>query len=1016
MPTTKLASPRASRTVSPHKASPARRSPRTKHRQSKSPNDSKSKSPEKEKDPSDKNKSPVLDGTNIRKHLRKLSEEDLESMQASDLKIIVTAWNDQYEENPYDAEEMNRLQMQLIVEKWIGEIKNSDKIIKENMWESKSEKEDKMRLERMSFGVIHHQDELNKLNKQDLVTYLYYNSHGSISETEHETLYEKDESRLRDYVMQASKVMQEGQQNAPNIEDTLHYLKVTSFDDDLTNDLSVLQYHVGNWITYSEMVYSGVMPHEDVRDLLAGTLDLGREEPHKPNHVSTFHMDEIGGKSQPMEIDLDSKIENKMDNITASQSNEDILNDSSIVLISEKVTDFQIQQMDQVNMSKIYRKYLLENSINHEATSISNMDLQQLRDAITSVRDTQLKQSRQLNSILEHKGQESIELLQSVPDIVPGMKDKEIDNMSSSLLAKVLYKHNAKKGKPQSISTYFVWRDETLIKAIKKQRDLKKSSTKKQSILKAGGTSISSTSKQASKQSNLNGQLFNSWRYSFTFELADGSSGTAAMREYLIQIFQEMRTMAEGACLLPWATLDNKDSLQCEEDFPETISQLRKYFKDIRPTDNGPIWTKIRLGLPISADRQTFQVDFSAWGSNQKIRLYECPVQHPNFRTCGWLAYMPRSVNPKAWSTTVQRMYEETYNTPGASITLGLSWRALNGQRDVERSNKVYAMHVETPVGQASLVKKFLRILARKKIWPLGVRYRLFAEHHQYMKELNKRRYRYLLDRHKTLIKQLKEFSTSTILELDKKIPNTKVTLREAVIDIRDIIDNRRVFASIDEKYQSMSDFVATFRPDKTSKAKEFIESLPTYIKHLYPHADLSGIFTIDAIEAADFEEYNPENQQFTTQEDNDLKDEVEFDRDDESFEFLNEKMDPEILAQLDIEFDSSALHRDDSKIRGGSRLFDFSGEQDTVTTGASIGNTSQVSFQGAYRHMFDKDACTSSITASSTSSDMEKQKRIQDLEGLLKKAEEELTRAKGEKASLESNVTEKRPNVAGQE
>ena len=287
----------------------------------------------------------------------------------------------------------------------------------------------------------------------------------------------------------------------------------------------------------------------------------------------------------------------------------------------------------------------------------------------------------------------------------------------------------------------------------------------------------------------------------------------------------------------------------------------------------------------------------------------------------------------------------------------------------------------------------------------MGVRFRLFAEYHQYMKEVNQRRYRYLLDRHKTLVKQLKEFSTPNILELDKKISKTNVTLREIVIQIRDHSDGRRLFASIDEKYQSSSDFVATFRPDKTSMAKEFLESLPTYVMHVYPGADLSGTFTIDAIESATMEKYDPETQQFTTQEDNDLRETMEFDRDDDSFEFLNEHMDPEVVAKFNVEFDASAIHNDNEKIKGGSRLFDFSGEQDAITTAASLGN-SQVSFQATSRYTFDKDACSSSITSNSSQS---KEKTIEDLESILLETENALKKARSPNiAPSDMNVTKK--------
>ena len=45
-------------------------------------------------------------------------------------------------------------------------------------------------------------------------------------------------------------------------------------------------------------------------------------------------------------------------------------------------------------------------------------------------------------------------------------------------------------------------------------------------------------------------------------------------------------------------------------------------------------------------------------------------------------------------------MYSMTSTTPGAMINVGISWRALNGQRDVPQKEKVYTMHVEKPSGR----------------------------------------------------------------------------------------------------------------------------------------------------------------------------------------------------------------------------------------------------------------------------------------------------------------------------
>jgi len=928
-----------------------------------------------------------------------LNDQQLDMMEHSELRSLAGVWCDFSGDDPgmlagskSDLElAFGMLKKKLCVEsqaeRWNKKVEEMGEI-------------DQHRMLRLDFSKVDSVNDLKELSKQVLITYLYFNSAGTCI-TDHKLLFHTSHEYISEQVIEAIQFQRE-ESKPPTIADSLFYIKSSTMEEDEFRSTEFLQQHVRNWIKHKGKAYQGIDPADDCRDILLNILDDGRDE-IKENTPPPFKVDDI---IINMDADMEDK---KQDKESCKDDDEEIIKNRDILDISDKVTDFQIQKLNQKELASMYRKYLLKNSIEHKTESIVSMENQQLLDAIQLVRDAMLQKNRQMDAILENKGQDGINLLIDVPDITSDLKDRTIDNMESKMLAKVFYKYNKKIGKAQGISSYFVWSDETLKKAIRKQRNILQANSKTTSILKSSENSNSISKKKSIKQSNLKGKVYNSMRYSFTFELEE--SGTPAMREYLIRIFQQMQNIVEGISFLPWSTIDFANPIVNEEDFPETISQLQKYFKDIRPNNNGPIWTKIRIGLPVTADRQTFQVDFSAWGSNQKIRLYECPVQHLNFRTCGWLAYMPRTVNPKVWSSTVQRMYESTYKTPGASILVGLSWRSLNGQKNVERAKKVYAMHVEAPVGQAVQVKKFLRILSKKKIWPLGVRFRLFAEYHQYMKEINQKRYRYLLDHHKTLIKQLKEFSTPNVLELDKKIPKTNVTLREVVIQIRDHTDERRLFASIDEKYNSSSDFVAIFRPDKTSMAKEFLESLPTYVLRMYPSADLSGIFTIDAIESVEMEQYDPTTQQFTTQEDNDLRETMEYDRDDDSFEFLNEHMDPEVIAQFNVEFDVGALiSNDDEKIKGGSRLFDFSGEQDTITTAASLGNTSQVSFNGASRHVFDQEACSSSITSTSSHS---KDKQIDEMEKLLQETEKSLKNSKSVKATSVTNVQSKSSEVA---
>ena len=110
--------------------------------------------------------------------------------------------------------------------------------------------------------------------------------------------------------------------------------------------------------------------------------------------------------------------------------------------------------------------------------------------------------------------------------------------------------------------------------------------------------------------------------------------------------------------------------------------------------------------------------------------------------------------------------------------------------------------------------------------------------------------------------------STSQILEIDRKIPGTKATIRNILLNIRDRSDNHRIFNSIDLRWNSTFIYNITYRPDKRTLAYMFCNSLPTYVQFLHHGKDLYRIFTLDALDKASEEEYHPSRQSFTTQED----------------------------------------------------------------------------------------------------------------------------------------------------
>lgn len=90
-----------------------------------------------------------------------------------------------------------------------------------------------------------------------------------------------------------------------------------------------------------------------------------------------------------------------------------------------------------------------------------------------------------------------------------------------------------------------------------------------------------------------------------------------------------------------------------------------------------------------------------------------------------------------------------------AEFQIGLTWRVLDGQKDVGKRDKLIAMHINTPVEISTRVKRFLRALSHKKNWLPGVKFSVMDEFHQYMRPTTKQKYRYMVTKHKSMMNQI---------------------------------------------------------------------------------------------------------------------------------------------------------------------------------------------------------------------------------------------------------------------
>ena len=541
------------------------------------------------------------------------------------------------------------------------------------------------------------------------------------------------------------------------------------------------------------------------------------------------------------------------------------------------------------------------------------------------------------------------------------LTDAEIMKLKKHQLVLIYYNYSSTSSQPIGKATLELWTEDLLRKTIRNARDNLKRVQRSSTKSSFQGSNLKIQRKYAGKpkmQSDLQKNTFQSWRYNLFLTQPHDVSTMDDLRQYLGNLYHEMKKYQPDVKLLPWTTTDMKDSIEDSEMLPSTITGLKRYFPNVRaPTGVTKQYIKIRIGLPIQKDRLTFEADYGAWCNTQNIRMYYCTVQHPHTKIIGWLVYAPNTVDRDKWCRATQETYSQLAKD-GSTINVGLSWKALAGQWEIQAKDKVYAMHVETTIALAPKVKTFLRMISQRKIFPLGVRFRVMDQYTKYMKETTLVKYKYILDKHKTCMKELKRYESGKILNLDYRIGNTKLTLRDVVAQIRDKEDGRRIFNSIDARYDRPDIHVAMYRPDKAAKAEAFMDSLPTYLQHLFPDTSMSRIFTIEAMELAENSEYYPNTQTFLTQEDIELDKEIQMDWDDDSFEHLktDDSVNPfEITLPV--------------KLPGGPKLYNFSGDDETASTIPAT--SSNLTFTNNSIHLYD---ATSTVSGMSALSDINKQ------------------------------------------
>lgn len=278
--------------------------------------------------------------------------------------------------------------------------------------------------------------------------------------------------------------------------------------------------------------------------------------------------------------------------------------------------------------------------------------------------------------------------------ITPSLTEEKLKTISFELMCNIYHKHKQHSNKPIAIQAIQLWTEEHLQSMILKEVAILKASNT-QPLPKPSNLKVKTKySTKTSTQTNLSGEVAQSWRYSMYFTHPTNVQSVAELRSHMMSLFHDLKYFCKDLKLMLWSTDDQNESISDSEHLPQTITSLKKYFDGLRsPVGVQKQYIKVRFSFPITTDRPTFEADAISKLNERGARMFICPVQASNTKIVGWLAYPPNTIDREKWSRAAQELYLQASEPDAIPIKVGLAWRALSGQWDVPQKEKVYAMH-----------------------------------------------------------------------------------------------------------------------------------------------------------------------------------------------------------------------------------------------------------------------------------------------------------------------------------
>ena len=323
------------------------------------------------------------------------------------------------------------------------------------------------------------------------------------------------------------------------------------------------------------------------------------------------------------------------------------------------------------------------------------------------------------------------------------------------------------------------------------------------------------------------------WRFDFNAKVEPSEDDFEALTTVCMELLEEIQNCDPSAYIAPWCSKDvDLPIIRESKDFPERKANWRKYFNGFRPRKKGGT-VYMQILLCYDHPWETIYEDLAWWLESNGHRMRERQLKAESVERIGSLMFSTRNMDTE----NLRKEYKKIYN-----LDIELIWSNMQSSGKAEQlldkeDGTPRNLRVSCPTDQVTKAAHYFRLMygAQSTNYPLGIRLRFIPDSKYLLNENSEEKQLRAAVKQAYFLKTLCVVQTTHIAALDIRDKGSKMTLREALMDIKsEVYPEYPLIHSIDKVWNNENARAITCIPENLRQLRKIVFAMVAFAEGEY--------------------------------------------------------------------------------------------------------------------------------------------------------------------------------------